>query len=177
MSTVFKNQQVKIVAIFKSKFGNHIVLNDFDQETILKKSVSDLSPLDYDIMELKREDTLEALKMFDEEEYFQSILSKKLIRKLINQEPNHIETIENGILNNSQNDITVIFVIDLIDNYYEFFEVVIGNRTAYIFENVGNWINCSDWEDGLDSLLQLVNYLNCLHELSTNWLSHFSPKD
>lgn len=177
MIPVFKEDKLHVIAVFNSEFGKHIIQHEYDPERFIRISISDIAPIDHTVMDINKENLLEKLYYSDEEEYFQLISSKKFIKKLINSNVGHVETIESMILQRCCGDITVIYAIDVMESDDHFLEAIEGDVSQQIFENLRCWYYTPIWEEGLISIIHLFDYLNSLSDLHLESMGESYPEE
>ncbi len=162
MYVISYNKQLKTIILFKSKFGRHVVIQEFGIQEILKKVIEELSLYDLQIMDLKNESLLDNLtEIEDEDEFIHTIKTRKFNRKLLKSNIKLRGLIED--ICGPCSSLTVLLTINLDDPSIEFFRVVNGNHIGLILENLDSWIDSPMWEEGVMLLSDLMDYLDTLN--------------
>jgi hypothetical protein len=162
MYVISYNKQLKTIILFKSKFGRHVVIQEFGIQEILKKVIEELSLYDLQIMDLKNESLLDSLtEIEDEDEFIHTIKTRKFNRKLLKSNIELRGLIED--ICGPCSSLTVLLTINLDDPSIEFFRVVNGNHIGLILENLDSWIDSPMWEEGVMLLSDLMDYLDTLN--------------
>jgi hypothetical protein len=162
MYVISYNKQLKTIILFKSKFGRHVVIQEFGIQEILKKVIEELSLYDLQIMDLKNESLLDNLtEIEDEDEFIHTIKTRKFNRKLLKSNIELRGLIED--ICGPCSSLTVLLTINLDDPSIEFFRVVNGNHIGLILENLDSWIDSPMWEEGVMLLSDLMDYLDTLN--------------
>jgi hypothetical protein len=164
MQVLTYNKQLKTIILFKSKFGRHVVIQEFGIQEILKKIIEELSHYDLQIMELKNESLLDNLtEVEDEDKFIHTIRTRKFNRKLIKSNLELRGFIEDYFFSEPCGSLTVVLTINLEDPSIEFVRVVNGNHIGLILENLDSWMDSTLWEEGVMLLSDLMDYLDTLN--------------
>jgi hypothetical protein len=166
MEHILKNIRINAFVLFKSKFGVHAVRQDFEPDQIIPQSIDDLTDLEILNRSAKREVALiNLLDMEDEYGYIEMILNKKLTKKLIGSNQDYLELIDSAGFRSEKNEISVVLAINVCEFSDEYFDVVDGDRTTDIEENLKGWIGSGIWLEGLNSVSKLMDYFTTIDEL------------
>lgn len=163
MKILLNKKNINTIVLFQSDFGRHVTVNQFNPEEIWKKISDELTSNDLTIMRIRNEDQLTKLFEFDDEyDFVDSIRSEKFIKELLRTNREALELIEDSFFGRGHRYMTMVVVIDVKKQSYEFLSVVGGDHVDKVLESLNSWVDSPIWEGGIELLSELLEYLENL---------------
>lgn len=162
MKILLNSKKIKTIVYINSDHGRHAILNEFNPKEIWKKQLKKLGPNEIKNNESINKRLLAQLNEIDkEEEFIQKVNTKKFIKRLLqtNYEAHKlVDYLFYGEI------MTMVLLIDLNTFSYDLIQVIQGAHRPFILQNLKSWNNSPFWEEGIEFLNVLLDYLKDLDE-------------